>query len=254
MEKHDHYGHRARLRHRVKHEGLEHFQDYQVLEYALSFVIPYKDTNPLAHKLIKKFGSLPAVLEASEEDLKTIPGMGEASAHFLTSIIKIYSFYEKEKNSKHTILDTPQKTFEYFKNLFAGKLVEEVYVACVTPSRKIITVQKLAEGSATEINLTVRGVTDLVSQAKCHNVIIAHNHPSGSAEPSKEDDSYTKVLSATLAMTDTQLLDHIIIGQDDWYSYRLSHKLDDYLKPYEEKMKKGRLSKKFASFEEVDND
>ena len=70
MQKHEHYGHRARIRDRVKKEGLENFQDYQVLEYALSFVIPYKDTNPLAHRLINRFGSLAGVLEADEELLK----------------------------------------------------------------------------------------------------------------------------------------------------------------------------------------
>ena len=83
MQKHEHYGHRSRIRDRVKKEGLDNFQDYQVLEYALSFVIPYKDTNPLAHRLINKFGSLAGVLEADEEQLKEMDGMGEVSSHFL---------------------------------------------------------------------------------------------------------------------------------------------------------------------------
>ena len=85
MEKHDHYGHRNRLRERVMREGLDHFQDYQVLEYVLSFVLPYKDTNPIAHKLINKFGSFKGVLEADVEEIKKVKGMGSVSAHFLVS-------------------------------------------------------------------------------------------------------------------------------------------------------------------------
>ena len=93
MADNSHVGHRQRIRHRVRTEGLENFHDYQVLEYALSFVIPYKDVNPLAHDLINKFGSLGGVLEANEEDLIDVKGMGEASAQFLTSILKIYSYF-----------------------------------------------------------------------------------------------------------------------------------------------------------------
>ena len=71
MEKHPHYGHRIRLRERVRKEGLDNFQDYQVLEYALSFVLPYKDTNPIAHELIAKFGS-----SSTNAGLPTVPIIG----------------------------------------------------------------------------------------------------------------------------------------------------------------------------------
>ena len=129
-----------------------------------------------------------------------------------------------------------------------GKLVEEIYVACVTPARKIITVQKLAEGSATEISLTIRKVTDLIGASKCHNVIIAHNHPGGTCNPSEEDDKFTKALAVALAMTETQLLDHIIIGENDYYSYYSSNKLISFLKPYSHLFENGKLSKKFDSY------
>ena len=108
-QKHLHYGHRARLRERVKKEGIENFQDYQVLEYVLSFVLPYKDTNPTAHMLINKFGSFDKVLEANIEDIASVKGMGEVSASFLATLRLIFSFYQKQKNNCIDLSPTPKR-------------------------------------------------------------------------------------------------------------------------------------------------
>lgn len=231
MQKHEHYGHRSRIRDRVKKEGLDNFQDYQVLEYALSFVIPYKDTNPLAHRLINRFGSLTGVLEADEEQLKEMDGMGEVSSHFLTSIIKIYNFYEKEKVNKFAILKRPCETFNYVKCLFAGKLVEELYMVSLTPSSKIVKTEKVSQGTNNEAKVAIRTITDNISRNKVNNVIIAHNHPGGDSIPSEDDDRLTKALVTSLALNDCYLVDHMIIGSDGkYYSYRESGQIDNYLK------------------------
>lgn len=249
MQKHEHYGHRARIRERVRKEGIEHFQDYQVLEYALSFVIPYKDTNLLAHRLINRFGSLSGVLEADEEQLQEMEGMGEVSSHFLTSIIKIYNYYEKEKINKYSILKRPQETSEYFKCLFAGKLVEELYMVSLTPSSKVVKTEKVAQGTVGEAKVTIRTITDNISRNKVNNVIIAHNHPGGKCIPSEEDDKFTKALVASLALNDCFLADHMIIGDDNsYYSYRQSGQIDKYLKEISELMTI-KIAQKRATYE-----
>ena len=231
MQKHEHYGHRSRIRDRVKKEGLDGFQDYQVLEYALSFVIPYKDTNPLAHRLINRFGSIAGVLEADEEQLQEIDGMGEVSSHFLTSIIKIYGFYEKAKLNKITILKRPQETFEYVKCLYAGKLVEELYMVSLTPKSKIVKTEKVSQGTMSETKVTIRTITDNISRNKVNSVIIVHNHPGGTCAPSQEDDKFTKALVTSLALNDCYLVDHMILSDEgDYYSYRQSGQIDEYLK------------------------
>lgn len=230
MQKHEHYGHRSRIRDRVKKEGLDNFQDYQVLEYALSFVIPYKDTNPLAHRLINKFGSLAGVLEADEEQLKEMDGMGEVSSHFLTSIIKIYNFYEKEKINKFSVIKNSQETYNYVKCLFAGKLVEELYMVSLTPNNKIVKTEKVCQGAPSEARVTIRTITDNISRNKVNNVVVAHNHPGGKCKPSADDDKFTKALVTSLALNDCFLLDHMIVADDGtFYSYKNSGKLDEYL-------------------------
>jgi DNA repair protein RadC len=229
MAEHNHTGHRQRIRHRVRTEGLDNFHDYQVLEYALSFVIPYKDVNPLAHELINKFGSLGGVLEANEEDLMVVDGMGEVSSQFLTSILKIYAYYEKEKSKQITILNNPQVSVEFVRSFLKGKLLEELYAVCLTAKSKVVKVERIAKGSSAEANINIRNITDMVSRNKVSNIIIAHNHPSGIAEPSLEDDKFTKALVTTLAINDCHLIDHIIIGEgEEYFSYRSSAKIDLY--------------------------
>ena len=127
----EHAGHRSRLRDRVRKDGLDNFQNYQVLEYALTFAIPYKDTNVIAHKLINKFGSFAGVLEADEEDIAEVEGMGDVSAHFLSNLLKIYQYYEKDKIIQKAEISRPQHAVDYARNLLKGKLIEELYLVAI---------------------------------------------------------------------------------------------------------------------------
>lgn len=228
MAEHNHYGHRSRLRERVAKEGLENFHEYQVLEYVLSFVIPYKDTNDLAHELIDKFGSLAGVFEANTSELMTVKGMGEVSATFLSDFIKIYNRYERCKLATKTEITNPRQTYEYFNGLFKGKLSEELYLVALTPKSKIVKTQRISSGTANEARVQIRDITDLMSTLKVANIIVAHNHPNGSSDPSKEDDKFTKALVTTLTINGCHLIDHMIISEDGRYSYRESGLIDKY--------------------------
>lgn len=237
--KHSHYGHRGRLRERVYKEGLNNFQDYQVLEYALSFVVPYKDTNPIAHDLVAKFGSLVGVFEASVEDLQTIKGLGEVSAYYLASFIQIFAFYQKEKTNKTKVLINAQDTYEFVKECFAKSLNEEVYLISLNVNNKVLKVEKIGEGDISNVKISIRKITDSISRNRVNKIILAHNHPNSDAQPSEDDDQYTKALVTTLALTDCVLVDHMIIGAKDseYYSYQRSGKIDEYLKQVEKIIK-----------------
>ena len=225
----EHAGHRERVRDRVRTEGLDHFQDYQVLEYALTFCIPYKDTSPLARKLISKFGSFSGVLEADEEDLKLVPGVGDATAHFLANILKIYHYYEQDKARKVTSVTNTKQIYEFAKSFLKGKLTEELYLICLTPKNKIVSVDKISEGSSTEASIQMRLITDKMSRLKVSNIIVTHNHPHGNSLPSIEDNKFTKALVTTLAINGCHLLDHIIIGDDnDYFSYARMDLIEKY--------------------------
>ncbi len=259
--KHSHYGHRSRLRERVQKEGLDNFQDYQVLEYALTFVIPYKDTNPIAHSLISKFGSLMGVLEADEEELKKVNGMGDVSANFLTSLVRIFNFYQRQKSTKSAVLNNAPQTYAFVSSNFSDKMVEEVYLISLTNSNRVLKVEKVGEGSLTNVKVSIRKITDAISKNKINKIILAHNHPNSDSEPSQDDDDFTKALVTTLAINDCTLVDHIILGtngEGDYYSYRRSGKIDKYVMQVE-----GIISGKsippinydyFSTFEEENNE
>lgn len=247
-----HAGHRNRIRDRVRKEGLHNFQDYQVLEYALSFVIPYKDTNPIAHELINKFHSLGGVLEADEEEIAQVKGMGEVSAHFLTSIIKIYSFYEKEKVNRSGEIFSPKHSYDYVKGLFKGKIVEELYLISLLPNNKIVRCELVTSGDSSQAKVTIRKITDMILRNKVNNVIIAHNHPYGNPEPSPDDDKLTKALVTSLAINDSYLIDHIIVCDNGYYSYRNDGKIDEYRKEVIELIN-GKVAQNEATYE-VDYD
>lgn len=228
MAEHNHYGHRARLRDRVAKEGLENFYEHQVLEYALSFVIPYKDTNDLAHNLIEKFGSLAGVFEASVSELVTVKGMGEVSATFLADFIKIYNRYERSKLNTKEEITSPTQAFDYFEGIFRGKLYEEIYLVALTPSSKIVQTKRISTGSVTEAKVQIRDITDTMTNLNVANIIVAHNHPNGLPEPSADDDKFTKALVTSLVINGSHLIDHLIISDYGYFSYRQSGYIDQY--------------------------
>lgn len=250
----EHIGHRSRIRERVRKEGLTNFQDYQVLEYVLTFVIPYKDTNVLAHNLINKFGSFSGVLEADEEDLKEVDGMGDVSAHFLTNLLKIHQYYEMDKAKKVQYLKSPQDSLEYVKPFFKDKMIEELYLVCITPLNRIASVEKICEGTASESPVCMRQIIDKMGRAKVSNAIVAHNHPKGTCEPSEADDKFTRALTCNLAMNGCFLVDHIIIGDEEkHYSYRQSGMIDKYKEEVKHLVAFGKIAQPEAKYG-VDND
>ena len=137
--------------------------------------------------------------------------------------------YEKDKINVQTKLETPNAVFEYAKSLFVGKLIEELYVICITPKSKIVKTERVSQGTIGEANIELRQISDILSKNKVNNIIIAHNHPKGNALPSLKDDEMTKALVTMLALNNSHLLDHVIIAEDGFYSYRQSGKLQVYL-------------------------
>ena len=126
-----HEGHRERMKQRFLNEGLDHFSQHQVLELLLFYTIPRRDTNPLAHKLVKRYGSLVGVLEAGYEDLMTVKGVTRNTAIFLSMIPHLCRRYLNEKQGEKPQLNSSAKAGEYVKSLFHGRVYEVFYVICL---------------------------------------------------------------------------------------------------------------------------
>ena len=223
-----HEGHRQRMKKRFLKEGLDNFSDIQVLELLLFYIIPRRDTNPIAHALLDRFGSLYQVLEAPVEELEKVEGIGPNAALLLNLITAVARFYMVNRTEQHKILKTLDECGEYLKSFFVGRRVEMVYLLCLDAKCKVLCCREVGEGSVNSANVPIRRIVELALGANATSVVLAHNHPSGLAIPSGEDILTTRRVAAALSTVDIQLVDHIIVADDDFVSLVQSgHRFDD---------------------------
>ncbi len=211
-------GHRQRLRDRFLERGLEGFTDAEVLELLLSFGTPRSDCKAPARAALKHFGSLAAVLEAPLPSLREIKGIGPKNAFAVHFIQAVSSRYLNERLKGKRYLHSSSEVRDYLIHSLRGLKKEVLTVIYLDSSHAIIDSETVAEGT---INVNTVYPRELVKKALEQNasaMIIAHNHPSGSLEPSSQDLQLTRTLSLLGSMMQIQLLDHIIIG-DGSYSF-----------------------------------
>ncbi len=215
-----HKGHRGRLKSRFLAEGLDSFEDHQVLELLLFQVIPRLDTNPIAHRLMHRFGSLSAVLEADPGDLSSVEGVGSSAAAFLSLIPHVTRryFQDRVKNSRRP-LNSAESAAEYLIPLMAGRSEEVFYLICLDSQLKILYPALISEGTVKDALVHPRLVVESAVRHKASSVILAHNHPSGSIKPSTHDHKLTRNLVHALGGININVVDHIIVAGDRIYSF-----------------------------------
>ena len=220
MAKNIHSDHRARMKERFRRESLDSFDEHNVLELLLFYTIPMKDTNPLAHKLINTFGSLSKVFDATIDDLMMVEGIQTHAATFIKMIPQICSRYYLEKVT--ITAHTEDNVINYIAQQLIAKFLPEVnevmYLICLDNSLKVICFQKLGEGTTDAVSILTRKILEISIRSNANSVIIAHNHPTGLALPSKKDRQTTTQLYNTLNGVSIKLLDHIIVAGKDYFS------------------------------------
>ncbi len=219
-EENIHSGHRDRLRKRFLEEGLDGFGDHQILELLLFHVIPRGDTNPVAHRLIKRFGSLSAVLEADPKDVASVEGIGEKAAVFLAMIPQVTRRYFHDRVLRdRPKLNSSEAVAEYLLPLMAGRPEEVFYVLCLDTQCRVIYPALVSEGTVKEAVVYPRHVVEEAIRHRAAAVILAHNHPAGTAKPSQQDHHLTRLLVQALGPLDIKVLDHIIVAWDNTFSF-----------------------------------
>lgn len=213
-----HEGHRERMRRQMKTSGMDSLSDVQVLEVALYYAIARRDTNEIAHALLRRFGSLSGVLEAPRAELLKIDGVGESAADLLLLFIQMERRHLMDRAGRETSLDTTYKCAQYLMPRFIGEQEEVVYLLCLDAKCKALDCSLIHRGA---VNMTAISVRKIVKAALDHNatsVVVAHNHPSGLALPSREDRATTLALKAALDAVDVVLVDHVIVADEDFVS------------------------------------
>ena len=213
-----HDGHRERLRDTFLTHGLDSFHELQALELLLFYAIPRRDTNPIAHALLDRFGSLDGVFAASEQELCEVSGIGKHAAALILLTPQIV------KRSRVAAADTIQyirngkEAAQYLRPRLDCEREEVAMMICLDSKMAVINCVELARGTVNMVDFSIRRVVEIAIRSKASYVVLAHNHPDGGPRMSREDNVVTSQVYKALELVNIRLFDHILVAGDVYSS------------------------------------
>ena len=230
MEKNIHGGHRQRMYEKMKNNAL---LEHEWLEVLLFGMQPRRNTNEVAHRLLRRCGTVEEMRSASLEELKAVDGVGLQIASHLKCIEHFYKHYKKDTSEDFNECYEPQKFISFIKGLPYAELEYEVVDMFLLDGDGFVIKKR---GFTTEHISRVHVNPELLS-AFCltegaRGVVMVHNHPSGVGLPSEEDDLMTKNMQVLCSMHNLLLCDHLICAKSGVYSYYISQRLTEISKSY----------------------
>ena len=220
MTPEDRLGHRQRLREKFENYEQEAFLDYELLELILTYSIPRRDVKPIAKELLNRFHSFPGVMDAQPEDLAQVPGLGQNSITLLKLIRSANVRYLARTMESLPLLNSPQHFADYARMKLGDKNNEVTLVFYLNTQNRLIRCDTLSAGTVDAVNIFPSEVARTALLSGAQAVVICHNHPGGSAIPSRDDDAVTFDISQALSSLGIILLDHVIVSRFGYYSYR----------------------------------
>ena len=220
-----HNGRRKKLRERFDKYGLESLNETEVLEFALGVAIPRIDTNPTAHRLINKFGSLDGVINAHPDKLKQVAGIGEQCAYFL-SFLKQFVTYMMGLHKNNEKIKNPSDAVNYLKDTFSMFTSEQLILLCLDKAGTVLLQERIG-GNLDKVDVDLRRIVDTALRVRGVAVILAHNHLSGNTAPSDADLRLTRELVNVLLPLGIDVMEHLIFSEKcDSFSFARNGTLD----------------------------
>jgi DNA repair protein RadC len=213
-------GHRARLRDRFLSGGPAAVTDYELLELLLFRAIPRRDVKPLAKRLLARFGDFHGVVAAEIGRLREVDGLGDAGITELKIVEAAALKLSRHRAQNLEVLSNGDAVLAYLQASMARRATEEFRVLFLDRKNQLIRDEVIGKGTVDQITVYPREVVKRTLELGASGIIIAHNHPSGDPTPSQADIVMTQKLSQAAAALDVALLDHFIIGADDWTSFK----------------------------------
>jgi len=223
-----HRGHRKRLRDKFLKSGLAGFHDYEIVELLLSLGTPRKDCKIPAKEAIKRFQTLRGVLEATPEELQQIDGIGAHSAFGIKLVQEVAREFLKARILEKPFYRSSQEVFDYLYHSMRGLKKEVFKVIYLNNQNQIINTVDLSEGTVNSSSVSPREVIEGAIKSNGSALIFVHNHPSGNPEPSLNDKSLTRELAYAGKIMQLRVLDHIIIGDNRYYSFAAEGLIEEY--------------------------
>jgi len=226
-------GHRLRLREKFLAGGLERFSDEEVIEFLLTLGTPRKDVKIPAREALKKFGSLSATLSASIDQLTEIRGIGRKNALYLNLAHQIAGRYLKDKAVGRSFFGSSKVVFDYLFHSMRDLKREVFKVLFLNRKNELILDQDLFFGSLTGSAVYPREIIVQALETGAAALVFVHNHPSGDPTPSVEDKKLTRDLVWSSRLLMIQVLDHIIIGHNTYFSFADEGIIKNFIEAYE---------------------
>ncbi|WP_423143037.1 RadC family protein [Parablastomonas sp. CN1-191] len=213
-------GHRGRLRARLLSGGIDALADHELVEYLLMTAIPRRDVKPLAKSLLARFGGLAGLFNADARTLARHPGMGESSAAALVIVAQAARRLARARVMDQPVLGSWDALIDYLTIDMAHLTVERVRVLHLDTRNRLIADEAMGDGSIDEAAIHPREVIRRALDLGAGALILVHNHPSGTPEPSKADIDMTRRIAEAGRLLNVMVHDHVIIGRGGHVSLR----------------------------------
>jgi len=231
-------GHRERLRERFLSTGLEGFHDYEVIELLLTLGTPRKDCKEAAKAMIKTFKCLPAVFDASEDELRKINGIGPKNLFGIKFVQAVAARYHERKLIDRDPLKNSKDLFDYLYSSMASKDRECFQVLYLDAKNRVLAAEVLFQGTLTASSVYPREVVKSALSRRAAAVIFAHNHPSGDPEPSAADFTITRQLVFACMTMGITVHEHLVIGDGAYFSFADHGHINQMCRQYQEDIAK----------------
>lgn len=218
----DYLGHRRRLRQRFERSGFAGFADYEIVELLLTLAIPRGDVMPQAKALIKRFGTVRGVLDASLDDLREVYGLGDVAPVALRVIRETASLYLQQSAEGGENLAEPEALSRFWRARI-GALSHEVFeVAFLDSGLRLLRhgVETLEEGTVDRAAVYPRRVMEAALRRGAGALVVAHNHPNGDVNPTEHDETLTRALVLAATTLQVRVFDHLVVSPDRVFSFR----------------------------------
>ena len=222
MAKPHYHGHRKRLRERFVKSGLDGFAEYEAVELLLTLAIPRSDVKEPAKELLRRFGTLRGILDASVAEQQSVKGVGEVAAIALQIVRAAAALYLQQSSEQTEVLSNPERLSDFWR-MKIGALKHEVFaVAYLDSACRLLRnrIEILQEGTIDRAAVYPRRVVEAALKRGAAAMILAHNHPNGAVEPSERDKVLTRAIVLAAETISIRVADHLIVSPKETFSFR----------------------------------
>jgi DNA repair protein RadC len=201
----------ARPREKLLARGPGALSDAELLALLLRTGLPGKNALQMGQELLDQFGGVAGLLHANADALKSIKGLGPAKRAEIVAVLELARRALTAQLKQQTLFDSPEAVRDFLQ-LQLGNRPHEIFAVLFLDSQhRLIVLEELFRGTLTQTSVYPREVVVRALALNAASVVLAHNHPSGTAEPSRADEALTQTLKAALALVDVRVLDHFVV-------------------------------------------